>query len=294
MQPKIAEYSSGLDWLTFTSHSDEEQRQSFVEWQRRKREFLRKEGVSAREAKMQAYRGERLGDWEFLQRCYDGHHMVRCHGDGANDLAQEIIESNVQGKCTRIDAQITATFDSGNPRYADLLKRQVRAKEQRNAARARQKLSLHEGCTADTGLTLGDRSSAVYFRIYDYEAKHCLSTSTRVWRFEGELKGEAATQFWQQYRLSREPHKLCARTVNTRLQKYGIYEEAFSHMDANPVSGTKPASDIEKRKQYTQKTLLPHLAKSVELGLVDFLLGALQEHGILDSLGLVPKAQNAD
>jgi hypothetical protein len=289
MQPKITEYSSGIDWISFSSYLDSERREQFGAWYWECQNRLRKEGVAASEARIKGYRGAKLGDFEFYGRARDGHYLVRCHGEGASDLAQEVIERGIPGKCTRIDPQITATFDAANPRYAAMLRRQIRARERRDAAKTRQKLNLHEGCLADTGITVSDRSSAVFFRIYDWEAKHCLSTSNSIWRFEAELKEAAASQLWEQYKLSREPHKLCARTVNTRLQKYGVAVKEFSHMEANPVSGTKPASSIDKRKAYTTKTLLPHLTKSLELGLAEFLLGALEEHGILDALGLQAK-----
>lgn len=286
MQPKIIALSAGLDWLTLTSLNTVAANGVFSDYMLHQRAFMLDHGIQPTMMRVKGYTGEQCGDWQFLRRGYDGHAMIRCAGEGANDLARSIIEHGIPSRCTRIDAQVTATFDTANSRCAQLLRRQIRGSEQRSGKKACLKLALYEGRGGDTGLSLGDRASAISGRFYDYEAKHCLETTKRVWRAEVEMKAEAATSYWEQYKLSRNPTKLATQTVNTRLQKWGVYVKEFSDMDASPIAGTQPASTLDKRKAYTKSTLIPHLAKSLELGLEQFLLEELASSGILAKLGL--------
>jgi hypothetical protein len=278
----IKEYESGLDWLTASSIKHHKSATEFRGLAVYLLNSVRGEGETKKEFGFGDYSGVQARDIQFVKRAKDGHMMLRFFGESTDFYAAEIIASGVPLKVTRIDGQITARFKEPTLRYGTTCRQRVEKADKKRGGVTQTTLALYKKFRADSGVTIGAREGAVYSRIYDWALKHQKITTFDLWRFEVELKEEAAPDFWNRYKLSENRPKLCAEMVKTRLEKVGVCETGFSHLEPCKISGTKKGTDIEAKQRYFVQTVLPYINKLSNLGLDDWMRQEAFKYGLTD------------
>lgn len=287
----IAELTSGLDWLTLSSFSDEIRRSNFLEFTRYILARERETKQDVKELRIGEYQGVQVGEIQAVERQRDNHLMLRFFGDSTGQYAEEAIVNELDCKCTRIDAQILARFKVPANKYGAVLRRRVEANDARLGKKNFTPIDSYTRMKGDSGITVGARTGAIYSRIYDWELKHNKETTQTLWRYEVELKQEAATDFWMRYQNASDQPTLCAEMVATRLKKLGIAETGFEHLKPQPISGTRKKSDDEMKLRYFEKSVIPFILKMVESGNEAGIKELLSRYQIIDENGVfLPQA----
>jgi hypothetical protein len=282
----ILEYDSGLDWLTASSISSDKRARKFNAFARYILNRERDEKTEAKKFGFGQYQGIAVPGIQYAKRPSDGHEMLRFMGESTAFYAAELIANDVPFNTTRVDAAITARFIHPSAVYGRLIRDRVEENDARQQKKRHTPLDCYKRMKGDSGVTIGSRTSDVYSRIYDWELKHKTETTQSLWRYEVELKGVAAIEFWHRYQQSLERPKLCAEMVTTRLKKYGVSETGLDNLAPCPISGTKPATDDEKKLEHFRKSLIPFISKLAERGNRAAMCKLAYEAGLVDENGV--------
>ncbi len=283
---RIQEYSSGLDWLTLTAFSSDLQRREFRAFVRDLKRELVSRGEMGVEMKAGEYQGQNFNGIRLLTRPRDNHDMIAASGEATPVFAALAVEKDLCGKCTRIDAQITARLEKPDPKFAQKIRDTIRKLEKAQGRTQQTPLATHEAAHGDEGIGIGNRKSAIYGRVYDWDLKHRKERNSVLWRLEAELKQEAAITGWSRYRESRNPGRLCAEMVATRFEKWGVKDPAFLDLEKCVINGTRPLTDAEGRMRHAENMVVPFLSKIVEDGNRDALIELFARYGLLDVSGV--------
>ncbi len=282
----ILEYEAGLDWLTASSISSDKRARKFAAFARYILNRERDEKTEAKKLSFGDYQGIAVPGIQYVKRRSDGHEMLRFMGESTAFYAAELIANEVPFNTTRIDGAITARFIESSAVYGRLIRDRVEANDARLKKKRHTPLDCYKRMHGDSGVTIGARTSDVYSRIYDWELKHKTETTQSLWRYEVELKGVAAIDFWSHYQQSLERPKLCAEMVTTRLKKHGISETGLDNLAPCPISGTKAATDDEKKIEHFRKSVIPFISKMAERGNAVAMCQLAYEAGIVDENGV--------
>jgi hypothetical protein len=286
VKDNIQEIASGLDWLTASSLTQDNASREFTGFMRY---ILAREHNQKADVKKLAfgeYSGQQVGGVQALFRARDGHQMLRFFGETTPWYASELMASGVPFKPTRIDGQITARFKEPREKYGRTCQNRVERHDKAQGKKTHTPIDAYTRMKGDSGITIGSRTSAVYTRIYDWQLKHQKETDQRIWRFEVELKEEAAMNFWHSYRASSEPDKLCAEMVATRLKKLGIDETGFGKLEPRAIAGTKKATEDELKLKHFETAIIPFICKLSDRGNRAKMMELALKYGLIDSSGV--------
>jgi hypothetical protein len=281
---QIKEFDSDLDWVTLSSKAYSEDRAKFLAFSRslQNKAMETHRGVS-KEVKAAGYRGVVIGPVEFKQRAYDKHCLIVVKGEAAAEVLRLIQAAGVPYKVTRIDGQATIRYDRGYKDFPTRVAQGIRETRAEKGSSKRQVMAQFTNQDADTGITLGSRSSAVYCRLYDFAAKHLAESRYDLWRFEVEIKDVAVDKFLYEYLNAADKKRCVASMVKSRFEGFGIDLSGMGKMEPLELSGTKPPSEIETRLVYLEKTVLPFLARLAEDGAEPQMIEVMRKYGFLDA-----------
>lgn len=284
-EPKteLVSHDAALDWVTLSAPMEPGHLDKFHAWMQQMQRDLQGGENPEKEVREGAYRGVKIGTWQFKHRAFDGHCKVNVEGRDAEAAIEMIEGAGIGYRITRLDGQITGRHKRPNLDYASELRDIVRAFRSEKGARQRQAMATFSDVVADTGITLGSRASAVYCRVYDYEAKHCNETTHSLWRYEVEHKEDAAPRFAQEWLKSDNRRELVARVVSSRLEKFGIPLGGIGMLEKLLIAGTKTPGSVESRLKYTEKMIVPFLARLAQDGAEDEIKELFRRYCLTDS-----------
>lgn len=262
----VEEYGARLDWATFSALPDAADRADFHAFGR---DFMARnfEHVPERtEKRIGAYSGECVSATSFVRRNHDGHEMLVATGEESNRLVEEVIIHNAAGKFTRIDSAVTARATRPYPNYPERVRAIVGNARRKAGLEQRQAMGLFDSKHGSTGVTVGSRSSAIYGRIYDWDAKHGDGAKFQLWRHEVEFKAECAQRFVEGY--AKEPNRAlyCATVVKRQMEKWLIPCQWLNSSDGPRLVGGKERTTNQKRLQYIEKVMCPMVLKLCQDG----------------------------
>ena len=282
----IEKYQIGLDWLTLSQPSEGELRRDFRAFSLDLLKRVRGVETQVSEKRVGCYRGQSVGAFSYVERGYDGHAMLIATGADAGTLAHEIKTHGIKAKPTRVDLAATVKLSEPCGDFAARRKREIRQHESEARAKQRRAVAHFEASNADTGLTIGNRSSAIYGRIYDYSAKHEPNTDFTKWRYELEFKADAATRFWDAIAGELEPLGIYRAVMADRLARWGISTDWLQTEERMGIVGTRPNSDTQKRLKYLEKVVVPMLSKLSEEGCDAEILELFRRYELVNQDGI--------
>lgn len=288
MATEITEYTSGLDWITasaFLEHGAEQQFRTFS--QDLKSQLKRGTDVEVMEVKAGGYTGEKIGSWQFKHRALDNHRIIAVEGRDAETLFKMLIEQKILFRPTRLDGQLTGRHSTSHLDYAREISDTVREFRAKKKTRKRQTMAQFSGSSADTGVTIGSRTSSVYCRIYDWEAKHALATNHNLWRYEIEYKAEAAQRFADLLIRDGCTQDTITRAVTSRLAKYNILLDGVKDMEPAVINTTKTKGTTQSRLKHLEKSVIPFIEALWREGAVDEIKALFLKHGLTDADGIL-------
>jgi hypothetical protein len=287
---RIETFSSGLDWLTVSQINQYKSKREFLDFACYVFNGVRAEKLIKKPIRFGEYEGWQVEGVQHIIRARDGHQMLRFFGDTTDHWAAELLASGVYFKPTRADAAITAKFSEPEKRYAKKIRARIEAHDAKSKGKIFTTFDTYQRMHGDSGVTIGSRSGAQYLRIYDWALKHGIETNQDLWRFEAEMKAEAAVDFWNKYKEATDKSKLCAEVVKARLQKHGVCETGFKHLEPCKISSAQPPTDDERTKAYYVSTILPWFGKRAGGSLDDFFRDEALKFGLIDENGIfLPK-----
>lgn len=281
----VKEFEIGLDWVTFSQPSEEKSRAVFRDFSRSMVEEWKSVEERTEKRQMAGYVGVKVGNLSYLQRPRDGHALLVAFGADADKLTQKVLSNEIQTKPTRIDVAATVRTEKPVTDCAVWCREKIRSKPTSQGSHKRTVLATFEGQTADTGVTVGSRSGAVYGRIYDYALKHTGTTNLTEWRAEIEYKQGAQERLWAVLRDSSDLQTTYRGVMAERLERWGIPFAWLGDCDKIGVVGTKEISTLEKQLRYTKAVIIPMFCKISEAGKTLELVKLLQSAGLVDSTG---------
>lgn len=192
LENAIQKIEYGIDWITLTEVVDDGRASSLnLLWA-----SLHEEGELPRRIGMGGYKGWRLQKKNIRvgSRSRDGLLDVILIGSGgsAEDVVRNVREMGIEGKCTRLDIQVTVILDKPDKNIAVYHYEQIKASiEAGESISGRRKPSLIRSDSGDT-LYVGSRKTKSYFiRIYDKSLELGIELG-RAWRFEIQYGRHAA------------------------------------------------------------------------------------------------------
>lgn len=278
----VQEFGASLDWLTFTASTDVDEAGEF---HRFARDYMQREQTrwsEVKERKIGGYTGLNVHESSWVRRAHDGHEMLVASGETANRLAEEVITYAIPGRCTRIDAQVSARCSGPDWTYPERIRAEIQRARAEEGKLRRKKIALFDSDFGNSGLTVGSRSSSRYVRVYDWDAKHSGGATAKFWRHEAEFKAEAAKAFFNGYRNSTNRSTYCAGVVKRTLESMDIPCSWMADVDAVAVVVGRKITTTEKRLAYMKKVVMPMMLDLYRSGAEDELRTMLQEHGLAD------------
>lgn len=284
-QPNVIAVSGTLDYFTITSPKSPLEHLKFMRIGGEILEAAKQTGEKVTGACIKGFIGEKCDGVAFAQRPKDNCWILRVEGPSTEMVVQAAIDSKLEGNCKRLDPAMNWQFDRGVQFYGEDLRKQIRAHERAEGRTERTAFTLFEKAKQDTGGTIGDRSSAIYPRIYDWALYHLGKSDMDIWRGELETKAEAAARAWEQMKSARDRSKLAIDMVATRLSQHGIKLKGLKDITPVPLVGTRPPSDIDRWMKWFTGTILPSMEKKWDEGHEERILEALRVHGWIDEDG---------
>lgn len=255
----VEKYECGLDWATFSSQRKAEDEEEFAAFGYDYLERFRQQGHERKNAHIRDYVGVRVSNTWFVKRPSDGHMLLVASGPESKGLAEEVIYHDIATVPTRLDIAATAKCRNPAPDYPNGIRENIKRVRSCEGKKQRQIMAVFEHKNGATGLTLGSRTSEVYGRVYDWEAKHCGSAQFRLWRHEIEYKAGAARRLWQSYKNVQKPEDVIIPTMAARLEKWAIPCPWLPDKGRLDIVGTKEKTTDEKRLEHLEKVVVPFL-----------------------------------
>jgi hypothetical protein len=283
---EVVDFDIALDWATFSSPPEGKERANFRDFGVDMMHRLKQHFGNPEKAKVRDYVGTRVSDTYMVQRPSDGHFLLVASGEESNRLAEEIIAHGITATPTRLDIAATARCGRDNPDYPNGIRANIKRIRTSEGKKQRQVMAIFEHQNGSTGCTLGSRTSEVYGRIYDWEAKHCGVAKFRVWRHEVEYKSGAARRLWTSYQASAKRSDVLQATLYDRMDRWHVPAPWLADSGKLKIVGTKPPTTDEKRLLHLDKVIAPFITDLIKKGFDDEVKKVLQAHGILAWLGL--------
>lgn len=276
----VAEYGAALDWITWSSFLDPDSILRFKELSMNLLNSLCEPGAIPIDCKVGAYYGKCVGDVKLVQREYDSHCLLIASGDITDFVARVIINHEIPGRPSRIDAQVTAIARKAAKDWPEVV-RWCAVSERGQAGKGRRKgITLFDSASGASGLAIGSRRSAKFARIYDWDAKHAKRRLHIKWRFELEMKGISARDFWGYYVASNERAQLCCSVVKQFLMEANITLDFLDNFEGLSIVSTKKPSDADARMEYFKKVVLPLMDKMVFEGQTEQMKAEMLRKGV--------------
>jgi hypothetical protein len=184
----------GLDWITATAKRDSANADILMDVALEHAARQMDEGQTAKPMTLLGYKGEQVGNIFYGTR--EDSAIARASGYEANNVATRLYEQQFRGNISRIDFQITAQSAEPEPNHARSIFNRLSGELQKGEKEKRYRFTYIDGGRAGSSLSIGSRTSTRYRRIYDKSAEQRHQIAPRLWRYETELKGDAARKAW--------------------------------------------------------------------------------------------------
>lgn len=177
----------------------------------------------------------------------------------------------------RVDVQVTVWLGRDTPGYAAGFS--LASLEAREGAHGgKWAVKLIQGFGAGDTLYLGSRQSNAFVRIYDKWRESGMKDEYRhAWRFEVELKNEAAKEVWTGAHSAKQSPETIAGWVRWYLARWGVQLPATvsSVLAASPERPNRE-TDNERRLAWLHNQVRPSIEKMLAAGVpIERVLGAL-------------------
>lgn len=251
--------SAGIDYLRFTLKNDNPDVEFWHE------EFAEQIAIEsqlygpATAIQLQGYQG-----WK------SRHVMYGCRKDGwmfqvsselADVIGKELLEHGTKAKVTRLDLQATVKYPEAIQALGASARTIIRANERQEGRRRGISITVVEAPGGGDSCSVGSRGSERFARIYNKTAEQQGRIAENCYRFELELKGKQANQFWGHMDGLRETHSVATGAVAYYLYKLGFREEWMSKtMHMKLPTTYEPTSD-ERRLNWFKTQVVPVFRK---------------------------------
>lgn len=262
--------SSGPDWITATGRNEDESSLLQAVF----RDFLDQQQVEDIEVK----NWSRLGYHGLTARGVsigaraDNQAMLIASGPSTLLLNQRALPATQ--RVTRFDVQVSVEQVTPRPNLAMLVYHDLQS---RQANRKRQRYyKLIQSNTGDT-LYVNKRTSQIMLRLYDKSLDYGHSSLGRVWRYEVELKGNAAMQAFTQWRVSVQPDAWSMGLVAGEYQKRDIAVSEWRNSAVSSIKVQTTLSNAQSKLSWLIRCVRPVM---VQLNLAGYRTEAIQALGI--------------
>jgi hypothetical protein len=285
-QPIAKAYSSVVDGIAISTPKNPGGHLRFVRFMDELEKALETDETETGPCGLRGYRGRKVAGVAFGNRASDNHNRIWATGPNADVVVQAVIDANLECKCTRLDPAITCEFRYPFPFYGEYLRKKIRAHEKVRGLETRTPFTLFEQAEQDSGGTIGHRSSAIYPRVYDYMLKHHGQSEQKIWRYEIELKEEAALRGWEVIKVAKDRPKVCTGIVAARLDLHGIRPGGIEDAQLVEIVGTRPPTDWERWFKWFQSTVVPSMSKRMTAEHFEEIRDYLEASGFIDGDGV--------
>ncbi len=282
---RVIEVSAGFDYGSFSSPKNPLAHLKFVRMGEALLKLAPDDGSSEGPSGIKGYRGRKRAGVSFAHRASDNHYRIVVEGPNSDFVIQTVKDSKIPTKATRLDAQATYKYDKPFQFYATWLQKQIRKHEAEQGVKERTAFTLFEKSTQDSGATIGDRSSAIYPRIYDPELYHHGKSLFDIWKSEVEAREEAARRLWEMTKATDDHSALCLGIVTGRLAKHGIVPRGLENAAQVPLVGTKDKNDFDTWLKWFEDTALHSMEAKIAEGRWERIYEAFARRGFIDGDG---------
>jgi len=209
---------------------------------------------------------------------------IRASGYGAHVLATTI--PDVGFSVARLDLAVTVWFEADDSLYARRAHEIAQAFRETFPGPGRRKIRFIDGSGDGDTLYIGSRSSLAYGRLYDKARESGDEQYKHAWRFEVELKDEAADKAWLELALSSWNQNRIRATVTNWFGARGV-PLPFLYPDPAAVDlRLAPAkSTVEAKLEWLRSQIGPSVRQLLKLGKEQDILTALGCEGRLAIAG---------
>jgi hypothetical protein len=252
---------TGCDWLTMTwPHKSTVVKRAGQTVFDRLAE-LEIEGWEMKERRAMQFHGYGSEKLQWLRN--ESHVMLRTSGYEANETAKRLIAENCSGKCTRIDLQVTADYGEREIHFASRMRESIFGTDVGHKTNRASKRTHFEGASGDTGITIGDRGSEKYFRIYHAASGGHPELPDGAIRFEGEYKADRAAQVWSMAKSASSLEVLAASITTGEMLLLGLKEPWFGDSVPVQLPAIADTRNIAKTLRWYETQVVPSLRQHV-------------------------------
>jgi len=254
------------DWLTVGSH-----RRTSVETMRDLAKGLataeENDGNHMRPWRLLGYEGYRCGRVRWGEA--RGWGLMQLSGDSANTYLAAALDC--ADSVSRLDLAVTVQTDSPRPDLGRELYEQARAWRDTHPKAARPWFIGGDG----NGWTtyIGQRQSDAYFRCYDKAAEtrdagdeSTIRQYVNAWRYELELKGEAAESTARRLVSANDIHQSTSALVHGWLSARGVIPPFDCEQPIRPIGTLRRRSDRDRKLDWLLSQVRPTVQWLVENG----------------------------
>lgn len=251
--------ASGPDWMTLTAQDREESRGLWSVWA----DYLRDhkaQSISIKKWQWLGYRGWTYNGISFGVRNDDEAALV---ASGSHALSLRPGNLSPSARCTRMDIQVSAQFETPRPTFGMLLYHDLQSK---NASRKKERYYKLIQSNSGDSFYVNKRTSQVMLRLYDKSFDYGHKRLGMVWRWEVEFKKDWAQAMYKHWMETEDVHQWSIERVGHEFQKRSVPANWWVATTANAIEVKTKVTTAQSKLSWLVRCVRPVVLQLGEAG----------------------------